>query len=1162
MNIARRFLVSVLAGSFFISPLAAFAQGDDTVQTEMVSLSLVSVEPINVEGVDSFFDIFVDLQVPQPPVAQVNDPDCDWCDFLLDLVMDKLAELADLGAEADKLLGQIDALSMYQDFLRDELVDLEAELARMDSGDFVTNETTGETETARNQAARRAYRHDTYAQWQAGKISSDEKMKRDSHSYEMTEAELDTWYKKAKKDKQNEIQKLKGEIDDVQDDIDDLNDDLGDIFDEMEKCDRELADLLDALEDCWDMCVFGPVNPKDDLFLPDDVFGPPPPPPPVSGGLFGGIKDWLFGPPEIPLLPPFPPFGLPPLGPQDVLGPIPVPEVKCPLCDPLRDAIIAKKKAATALETKIKNMEKDLKQADSDLAQAERELEAAQSAWDRMHSDDFVRNENTGETETARTQAGRKEFRRNNTDYSRSSSDLTGAELEKWIQKAEARLQAELAAAKKKVNESRTKQKGIQDAIQKARDELTKCKKEIQEMIDALAECEKLCKDLDALNGVLGGIPLPDPLGPPLVLPDPSEYEYVLPDETAIEVDTDTEAGLFCDWFGLFCADDAVFDEDEDDMEDELVDLTFDDFVECAQTFNPNRCLPLDHNENGMFDDSDLSDYAFSLQGPNGLVFPLEINAMDGNDQFTVDDLGPARDCLIDIQACEPLGIGAPRDNFFAGLPQEDPLNLKGNDFALHAVNGNDIILGPPGNDLINIGGGSNDFISGGPSTLPGDLFGPGDDSILGGPPSLDIIGQGIPTTSEPSIQNDAQVGQVVAAAVAAYLRQNPLGPCEKLVVTVRRVRVGNRVSYTVKIQRVNDPSVCPPPLDPPQDFDRTNVIHNPVIDDVPLCQKENGYDSIESCRGVCPDPTSCAYDGGSCFVCTMHDEPEPQPECPDVAHTSLDTCKRSCSNGTCGEMGDYKGCYVCRPNDLIEEDDDESELPPPKLECDSPTMEESACRNSCDGTCVKSYTRRDSVKCFTCLEAEEEDQDDGPSCPSGTAPDKASCESACGSQGGVCIDDNEDGCFECLVVNCPSGTFKDECPSNCSDGCDVVGSQHGVSCYQCKQSCEDVCSSNGYGGPNTDHSSAILSELNGYSCVSGANISIQTATINGCSCIGDYSLNVNNTPPVCQGTPCGDVTCGESATCQDDDTTVTVNCNWGGWEQLDKHQFRPVVGN
>jgi septal ring factor EnvC (AmiA/AmiB activator) len=407
-----------------------------------------------------------------------------------------------------------------------------------------------------------------------------------------------------------------------------------------------------------------------------------------------------------------------------------------------------------------------------------------------------------------------------------------------------------------------------------------------------------------------------------------------------------------------------------------------------------------------------------------------------------------------------------------------------------------------------------------------------------------------------------------------------------------------NGIGGCVVIETLSDGTnciLCGPPEEEPDDDDFDEPIEDEDeeepddddFDDDPLseCDDED-FSSMTECKRDCDG--ECKYDGGACWTCTE------KVSCPDIAHDSERACETVCAaGGSCSEMPDFPGCYYCLQVELEEEPqpgpvDDVCDSPTKErsacesscnggtckksytrddgegcyrcqLECSGDTQTQSDCQSSCDGACAKSYTRDDGEKCYDCIPPVIV-EDEGPSCPSGTAADKSSCESQCPSNG-TCI--GEDGCFSCLVVNCPDGTFKDECPSSCGNGCTVVGEQHGVSCYQCTQDCGTVCSENGYGPENTDHSDSILSELNGYSCVSGANISIQTATIGECNCVGEYSLSVDTTPPECTGTPCGDVQCGGSLSCVGGPgETITVNCNWGGWEKIQKHQFRPVVGN
>ena len=116
---------------------------------------------------------------------------------------------------------------------------------------------------------------------------------------------------------------------------------------------------------------------------------------------------------------------------------------------------------------------------------------------------------------------------------------------------------------------------------------------------------------------------------------------------------------------------------------------------------------------------------------------------------------------------------------------------------------------------------------------------------------------------------------------------------------------------------------------------------------------------------------------------------------------------------------------------------------------------------------------------------------------------------------------------------------------------------------------CERECSQRGRSTSPTDFSSYILNYLNEYSCVSGATISMQgTLTLTGpagdqCSCYSTQSpsISINQERPICKGTVCGDVPCGESTSCQQGETKYTVSCNWGGWRQVGENRFTPVIG-
>ncbi|PIR48636.1 hypothetical protein COU80_02920 [Candidatus Peregrinibacteria bacterium CG10_big_fil_rev_8_21_14_0_10_55_24] len=314
----------------------------------------------------------------------------------------------------------------------------------------------------------------------------------------------------------------------------------------------------------------------------------------------------------------------------------------------------------------------------------------------------------------------------------------------------------------------------------------------------------------------------------------------------------------------------------------------------------------------------------------------------------------------------------------------------------------------------------------------------------------------------------------------------------------------------------------------------------------------------LNECRRRCEDteqgtcePTRVQEGFQSCYSCKEF-EPEERKEVCENSTMDKQTCKKECEQrgkGTCErEYTTMMGleCFTC---EIREEE-------PVETSCDSPTMPEDACEAQCNGDCRFVYRTGDGKECFECREREEQ-----PRCPQGTTPDRDLCEDQCPADG-VCKEEN--GCYSCVVVHCPGGTFRSEgdCQAQCDGSCTVAAEQDGVQCWRCQKDCEDLCEEHGYNPGDTDYTQQILAELNQWQCVSGAGISIETATFNGdCHCSKDPKVTVDQTKPVCKGTPCGDVQCGESASCTEGNTTYTVNCNWGGWEKVAPNQFRPVFG-
>lgn len=373
-----------------------------------------------------------------------------------------------------------------------------------------------------------------------------------------------------------------------------------------------------------------------------------------------------------------------------------------------------------------------------------------------------------------------------------------------------------------------------------------------------------------------------------------------------------------------------------------------------------------------------------------------------------------------------------------------------------------------------------------------------------------------------------------------------------------------------------------PPPEDPP-----------PPPPECDLPTRELNMCQFVCGGGAC-NKVYTRRDGVDCYECIK------DPVTCDPPLQELDVCRREC-NGRCVlgyRRSDSVSCYECQrrpitggsssssssskeppppppPTSSSSSSSFSSEEPPPPPPpsssssssssskepevaeaCDSPTMDLADCETQCEdpdnGTCNKTYTRNDGVKCYSCEPLP-------PSCPSGTTSDESVCIEQC--IGGTCSADS-DGCYSCTVLSCPNGTYKDDCPGSCTNGCDIAAQEGNTICYKCKESCEDICAENGFAQVGTNWTEYIRGQLEQYSCVSGASIGIETATIGDCTCSNEPSVDVDTTPSVCTGTVCGDVPCGQSASCTEGETTFTVSCNWSGWENIGENQFVPTVGS
>jgi len=707
------------------------------------------------------------------------------------------------------------------------------------------------------------------------------------------------------------------------------------------------------------------------------------------------------------------------------------------------------------------------------------------------------------------------------------------------------------------------------------------------------------------------------------------------------EKQDEKKEGLFCGWFGLFCADD---DEKEEAMKS---DLTLDDAVSCLQgEATPSDCTPIDINGDGVVDIGDLDQLKLSLNGPNDLQIPLLINDMDGNDSLTVDDLKIFGDCLGGGGSCDGLNFNPPPA--FGSAPPDSLIGLTGGDFGLllNGLGGNDTLFGDPVPDpFVGMDGIPGFDPNLPPPPIPGGFFGPGSDPFAGGPPTFFGPGGNDIFTTPPPPPRNVPESEIVQELVRQALSRLPkLKECEKYVVTVLRQRIGNVTRYTMRVTRTRDTTKCPDqcpattsfqsPFPPTPDGckdacqngaggctviqtlqDGTNcILCGPPIEDDGGCSSDADCDDGDFCTGEelciqarcevgipvsCDDTDECTTDRcdpstGNCS--NEYDEDRcpdevPRNNCPDFTYASESDCKRVCDGRCVTERfeGDVP-CWICGDATF------QSSSSSLQEQCDPPMMDIGECERSCEepdkGKCEKSYTRNDGVSCYSCKTTTQVSEQ----CPSGSTANCAStCDGTCetvktlsdGTKCGRCVIEEVEeqcpsghaknasdcpsgstaipddfGCYECSVINCPNGTYKNECPSSCSGGCDVAAEQHGVTCYRCKQSCEDLCAGQNYLRVGKDWSDHIQGILNGYTCVSGANISLQTATVGDCTCSNEPSVSVDQTVPVCRDTPCGDVACGQSTSCSvGENTTATVSCNWGGWKKIDMNKFQPILG-
>ncbi|MDP6561415.1 MAG: hypothetical protein QF793_00650 [Candidatus Peribacteraceae bacterium] len=1285
MNALRRFLVTFLTGVLLCNPAYAFAQD------VRAGIDFFGSGPSEFH-VDSFFDVFTELAVP--------DVLCDPCDAIEAEIAQKEAEIEGLKEDLGTLEGWLDDIAGDIEDAQSDLEDAQADLDEFtDPQNYVESE--GRRYDSSDNAAMNRRNANLWDAYKAGDLTAHEYSDEVGKPYDDPDVakELEKLKKEIKKEMEEAVKDAKSQVEDLKEKQKEWNELGAEMTAELEECLTKLEELIKALEECKKQCKKGKVKIEDLGVIPEERG--------LFDSFFDIFIDLFSGPPLVlpggtdTIVERLDPDAQPPgsdtvpielvelqlqsfepvvVGLNDPIKILPPP--KCQLCDPLAKDIAAKEAALKKLKQELANAQAALLVLDGLIGIGEGMLEdAKENLEDLQNPSDYVESEGRRYDSSDHAamkirnqrlwgeyKAGKLSAQGLSDEWAKPFDDPDVAkELEEIKKDLAEELEDAIDSIEDSIDTLKKQKADLEKDIEDMKKEIAECEKKLAEMRQKYEECQKKCvaKVEDAFDDFFDDLP-------PLFVDgfesgDTTRWSQAIGDtddkDEEDEEDNDDE-GFLCGTLGLFCPSDPI--------------PTLGAFADCVveRSSDPFCTNNFDQNGDGQTNTVDIELVALSLVSTEPITVggelwdvQVDLSGMDGNTgSMSIEDLRLGSECFGG-GPCDGLGVTLPPDLSTV------PLDLSGNDFQPQLSGGNDVLLGDPlSDDFIGVGGVNNvDFAD---NPIPADFFGPGSAPFDG---TVDLLPFGAPgpgsdlpplVLPDPVQPPPEQVPQAVKDLIAKIIRDNPLGPCEQLIINVRRIRIGNRVSYTVTATRTRDESACPPAVCPPQthfqsigtgcDACQNGNAGCTVIETLPdgtncmLCAPPSddqddidlddgdGYENDGGGDDLCED-ISCD-DGDECT------EDECDPETGECHNTPIDGCgdpvfdcsnndllpfdsKTECQAGSplcpsstaeCQSHSTPNGtCWGCVPKEVDQlspcREDDRWQLESEAesacktqnkvhykvtdycwgckdAKCDSPLVDHSgAAALEADGSYECSPVRVGNLTCYDCKEVQSDPPppqcddglvsdcslcpsntecggrnsngchicnpvDTGPTCPSGTTASESDCESQCPSDG-TCI--GEDGCYSCIVVNCPSGTTKNECPSSCSNGCDVVGEQHGIKCYQCKQDCESVCAENDYGPESTDHSNAILSELNGYNCVSGANISIQTATIGDCHCIGDYSLQVDTTPPVCAGTPCGDVECGGSASCPGGpNETITVNCNWGGWEKLQKHQFRPVVGN
>src|SRR3989344_4731435 len=348
------------------------------------------------------------------------------------------------------------------------------------------------------------------------------------------------------------------------------------------------------------------------------------------------------------------------------------------------------------------------------------------------------------------------------------------------------------------------------------------------------------------------------------------------------------------------------------------------------------------------------------------------------------------------------------------------------------------------------------------------------------------------------------------------------------------------------------------------------NQLTGSVVNEGACIDTHEGLYDNPSCNLNCKAGQSCQstlVEGKSCYEC--HDLVQTQDiSCWNgaiLAASTTPTNKTRFALNQTNATGIQPFCVDDCPPDMICNPTCKCvKAPPPKITCDKVKQKANGqplfANKNCDGKCppqlCKAYNipgTQPALICYACVQ---------PECPPPTRRLR-DCQITCG-RGYQCVPRLAVGgqaCYSCdPFSDTPQEKIDTQLDSEKLTQEDTTVETSGA--REQAVDCNSYCAKQSMSPSLPDYSSYLRSYLTPYSCVSSARIGIRTTSYANCKCSPNQpEVTLDRTPPICKGTPCGDVPCGQSKDCSCGERCTThVSCDWGGW-QIGAQSATPIVG-